>query len=108
MPASDQACVARSSLRRFTRRVLKSFTTTPRTDPAAARLLAVLSAREVEVLRLLGTDLDGPEIARTLVVSMNTLRTHTKNIYAKRGVNTRRAAVSRAQQLGLLTPVDGR
>ena len=48
------------------------------------------------MLRLLGTDLDGPEIARELIVSLNTVRTHTKNIYAKLGVNSRRAAVTRA------------
>ena len=55
-----------------------------------------LSEREREVLRLLGTEMSGPEIARHLVVSLNTLRTHTKNIYTKLGVNNRRAAVSRA------------
>ena len=54
------------------------------------------------MLRLLGTDLDGPDIARQLVVSLNTVRTHTKNIYAKLGVNNRRAAVRRAGELGLL------
>ena len=61
-----------------------------------------LSEREVEVLRLLASDLDGPGIARTLVVSVNTVRTHTKSIYAKLGVNSRLAAVHRAQDLGLL------
>lgn len=61
-----------------------------------------LSDRELEVLRLLGTELDGPDIARQLVVSVNTLRTHTKNIYAKLGVNSRRAAVRRAAELRLL------
>lgn len=44
-------------------------------------------------------DLDGPEIARELVVSLNTVRTHTKNIYAKLRVNNRRAAVRRAEEL---------
>ena len=39
------------------------------------------------MLRMLGTELDGPEIARELVVSLNTVRTHTKNIYAKLGVH---------------------
>ena len=48
------------------------------------------------------TDLDGPDIARELVVSLNTMRTHTKNIYAKLGVNSRRAAVRRATELDLL------
>ena len=50
------------------------------------------------MLRLLATDLSGPEIARQLVVSLNTVRTHTKNIYAKLGVNSRRAAVRRAER----------
>jgi len=66
-------------------------------------LVEPLSKRELEVLRLLGTDLDGPDIARELVVSLNTVRTHTKNIYAKLGVNNRRAAVRRAEQLDLLS-----
>jgi LuxR family maltose regulon positive regulatory protein len=55
------------------------------------------------VLRLLGSDLDGPDIARELVVSLNTVRTHTKKIYAKLGVNNRRAAIRRAQELDLLS-----
>jgi LuxR family transcriptional regulator, maltose regulon positive regulatory protein len=53
------------------------------------------------VLRLLRTDLTGPEIARALTVSLPTLRTHTNNIYAKLGVNNRRAALRRAADLGL-------
>ena len=61
-----------------------------------------LSERELDVLRLLGTDLSGPDIARQLMVSLNTLRTHTKNIYDKLGVNNRRAAVHRAEELKLL------
>ena len=61
-----------------------------------------LSERELEVLRLLGTELSGPEIARELIVSLNTLRTHTKNIFNKLGVNNRRAAVRRAAELDLL------
>lgn len=61
-----------------------------------------LSERELDVLRLLATDLTGPEIARRLYVSVNTLRTHTKHIFTKLDVNTRRAAVSRAAALGLL------
>ncbi len=65
-------------------------------------LVDPLSDRELDVLRLLGSDLDGPAIARQLVVSLNTVRTHTKHIYTKLGVNNRRAAISRAHQLGLL------
>jgi LuxR family maltose regulon positive regulatory protein len=62
-----------------------------------------LSSRELEVLTLLATELDGPEIARHLFVSLNTVRTHTKSIYAKLGVNSRRAAVRRSGELGLLS-----
>jgi LuxR family maltose regulon positive regulatory protein len=61
-----------------------------------------LSGRELEVVRLLATDLTGPEIARRLYVSVNTLRTHTRHIFSKLDVNTRPAAVRRATDLGLL------
>lgn len=54
------------------------------------------------MLRLLGSELSGPEIADRLMVSLNTMRTHTKNIYSKLGVSGRRAAVRRAQELGLM------
>ena len=69
--------------------------------PPQQGLIDPLSRRELDVLRLLGTDLGGPDIARELFVSLNTLRTHTKNIYAKLGVNDRRAAVRRSAELGL-------
>jgi LuxR family transcriptional regulator, maltose regulon positive regulatory protein len=74
---------------------------TPR-PPASRSLVEPLSERELDVLQLLGTDLSGPDIARELMVSLNTLRTHTKNIYDKLGVNSRRAAVHRAEELKLL------
>jgi ATP/maltotriose-dependent transcriptional regulator MalT len=66
-------------------------------------LVEPLSERELDVLRLLATELNGPGIARELVVSLNTVRTHTKNIFAKLGVNNRRAAVRRAEELDLLS-----
>jgi LuxR family maltose regulon positive regulatory protein len=71
--------------------------------PAAAPrgLVDELSPRELDVLRLLRSDLTGPEIASELVVSINTVRTHTKNIFMKLGVTSRRAAVRRADELGL-------
>jgi LuxR family maltose regulon positive regulatory protein len=64
-------------------------------------LVEPLSERELEVLKLLRSELSGPEIAGQLIVSLNTLRTHTKNIFNKLGVNSRRAAVHRAEELGL-------
>jgi LuxR family maltose regulon positive regulatory protein len=71
--------------------------------PLRQGLIEPLSERELEVLRLLASDLDGPDIARELTVSLNTVRTHTKSIYAKLGVNNRRAAVRRAGELNLLS-----
>ena len=71
-------------------------------SPGGERLVDPLSERELQVLRLLAGDLDGPGIARELVVSVHTVRTHTKNIYAKLGVNSRRAAVRRAVELHLM------
>ena len=71
--------------------------------PVKQALAEPLSGRELDVLRLLGTDLDGPDIARELFVSLNTMRTHTKNVYAKLGVSNRRAAVRRAEELDLLS-----
>jgi LuxR family maltose regulon positive regulatory protein len=69
-------------------------------------LVEPLSEREVDVLRLLATDLDGPGIANELVVSLSTIRSHTKSIYAKLGVNSRRAAVRRGEELDLTARVD--
>jgi LuxR family transcriptional regulator, maltose regulon positive regulatory protein len=69
--------------------------------PSGQALVEPLSRRELDVLRLLCSDLDGPEIARELVVSLNTVRTHTRHIYAKLAVTNRRAAVRRALELEL-------
>jgi LuxR family maltose regulon positive regulatory protein len=85
----------------YVRRLLAAVNKTGDSMPASQGLIDPLSERELDVLRLLGTDLGGPDIARELIVSLNTVRTHTKNIYAKLGVNNRRAAVRRARELDL-------
>ena len=94
-----------SSLRTACRAVSPTPTTVEpalQSESGTEGFVEALSARELEVLHLLDTELDGPEIARRLFVSLNTVRTHTKNIYAKLGVNNRRAAVRRGRELGLL------
>jgi LuxR family maltose regulon positive regulatory protein len=65
-------------------------------------LVEPLTKRELDVLRLLNSPLSSSEIARELYVSVNTVRTHIRNIYAKLGVHRRSQAVDRAQTLGLL------
>ncbi|MCC7359085.1 MAG: hypothetical protein IT317_06395, partial [Anaerolineales bacterium] len=91
----------------YTRQLIAAFgkwVTPPpvsRLTPAPQPLAEPLSERELEVLRLLRTELSGPEIARQLMVSLNTFNTHTKNIYSKLGVNNRLAAIRRAEELNL-------
>jgi LuxR family maltose regulon positive regulatory protein len=87
----------------YVRRLLAAVVTADAGAGVEQALIEPLSERELDVLRLLGSELDGPEIASKLTVSLNTVRTHTKSIYAKLGVNSRRAAVRRAAELGLLT-----
>ena len=72
----------------------------PPARPRAA-LVDPLSDRELDVLRLLRSDLSGPDIAQELHVSLNTLRTHTKHIYTKLAATNRREALTRAAELGL-------
>jgi LuxR family maltose regulon positive regulatory protein len=87
----------------YLRRLQAAAVTVEGQTPAEQPLIEPLSERELEVLRLLESDLDGPDMARELSVSLATVRTHTRNIYAKLGVNSRRAAVRRAAELGLLS-----
>jgi LuxR family maltose regulon positive regulatory protein len=87
----------------YIRRLLAAVVAVEGQATAKQPLIEPLSERELEVLRLLESDLDGPDIARELTVSVATVRTHTRNIYAKLGVNNRRAAVRRAGELGLLS-----
>lgn len=86
----------------YVRRLLAADGTVEAVATVAQPLIEPLSERELEVLRLLGTDLGGPDIARELVISLSTVRTHTQNIYSKLGVGSRRAAIRRAAELDLL------
>lgn len=89
---------ARFLLTQFSRNKLE-----PERDGAKRqRTVEPLSVRELEVLSLLTTYLTGPEIASRLQISINTYKTHTRNIYSKLGVSSRAAAVVQAQELGLL------
>jgi LuxR family maltose regulon positive regulatory protein len=70
----------------------------------AEPLQGPLSESELRVLRYLPTNLRASEIASELFVSLNTIRTHMRNVYSKLGVHSRADAVMRARELGLLSP----
>jgi LuxR family maltose regulon positive regulatory protein len=79
------------------------------TAPAKAQIrgqegliLDPITGRELEVLRLLDSELSNREIAGRLFVSLDTVKSHTKHLYAKLGVHTRHQAVARARDLDLL------
>jgi len=70
----------------------------PHTQP----LIEPLSERELEVLHLLADGQTNQEMAQSLCVSINTVKTHLRNIYGKLGVNSRRKAATKAKKLGLV------
>jgi LuxR family maltose regulon positive regulatory protein len=103
MAALLEAAAKHEIAQTYVRHLLAAFGQAESQTRVSQALVEPLSKRELDVLRLLATELDGPDIARELVVSLSTIRTHTKNIYAKLGVNSRRAAVRRAEELDLLS-----
>jgi len=74
----------------------------PRPDNTTHPVLVPLTARETNILRYLATTLTVKEIAQTLYVSINTVKTHQRSIYQKLGAGDRREAVAHARQLALL------
>ena len=78
-------------------------TSAPGSDRERVAQPEELSPSELRVLRYLPTNMTRPEIARELYVSINTVNTHVRNIYAKLDARTRSAAVQRARELRLLS-----
>jgi LuxR family maltose regulon positive regulatory protein len=80
---------------------IRGSSVTPARYPAP--LAEALSPGEVRVLRYLPTNLTRPEIAEQLSISLNTVNTHLRRVYAKLGADDRSAAVHRARELRLLS-----
>jgi LuxR family maltose regulon positive regulatory protein len=87
--------------RGYVKKLLLAFKAKARTEPDKI-LVEPLSEREVEVLQLLAARMSNQEIAEQLFISLNTVKTHIKNIISKLGVHNRKQAVSQARELGLL------
>ncbi len=89
-PANHGAAVAA--------RILQRFDTRPARQPDAVPL----TGSELAVLRFLPSHMTNQEIAESLFLSINTVKTHLRSVYRKLGVTTRRQAISTAGRLGLL------
>jgi LuxR family maltose regulon positive regulatory protein len=68
-------------------------------------IIEPLSKRELEVLQLIAAGLSNREIARELVLSLNTVKGHTRQIYGKLDVNSRTQANAKARALGILPSI---
>jgi LuxR family transcriptional regulator, maltose regulon positive regulatory protein len=82
--------------------VMRGSSITPGHEPSLTEI-EQLSPSELRVLRYLPTNLSRPEIASELSVSVNTVNTHIRNIYAKLQAQDRSSAVQRAREMRLLS-----
>ena len=71
-------------------------------SPQSSALVEPLSARELEVLRLIANGKSNAEVARTLVIAISTVKTHTNSIFGKLQVSSRTQAIALARELQLL------
>ncbi|WP_247485577.1 LuxR C-terminal-related transcriptional regulator [Bradyrhizobium sp. 193] len=70
---------------------------------SSARILGALSRREIDIITLIADGLSNKEIARSLDIGPETVKSHLKSVFTKLGVEKRAQAVSRAQTLGIVT-----
>jgi LuxR family maltose regulon positive regulatory protein len=88
--------------RAYVRKLLAAFKADAPPPQPAVEPWEALSEREMEVLSLIAAGLSNQRIADKLFISLNTVRTHTKNINSKLGVHSRTQAVAKAKQKGLI------
>jgi DNA-binding NarL/FixJ family response regulator len=89
----------------ITRRLIREFARQrPRTDASRDAIVATLTPRETQVLRLVAEGLSNPEIAARFTVTEETVKTHVSRILAKLGLRDRTQAVITAYETGLVVP----
>jgi len=88
-------------------RILQRFDTRPARQ-SDAPVPVPLTGSELAVLRFLPSHMTNQEIAESLFLSINTVKTHLRSVYRKLGVTTRRQAISTSRRLGLLLTASGR
>ena len=93
---------ARGIIPEYVGKLLGAFGNTERKVLTEQPLIEPLSEREREILMLIATGLKNKEIAEQMVISLNTVLYHTKNIYNKLGVNRRTQAILKAQEIKLV------
>lgn len=87
-------------------RVIRVFAPAAGREPGSAEtggLIEPLTDRELEVLRLVAAGKRNREIARELVVTLETVKKHVSNIFSKLGATSRTKAVAQARELGLIS-----
>ncbi len=102
MAALLQAALKEGITVPYVTRLLAAFGEVGKKTAVPQPLIDPLSERELEILALIATGLKNKEVAAQLLISLNTVLYHTKNIYGKLGVNKRILAVAKARELGLL------
>jgi len=99
--------VADATSSAYTREILRAFRMqeieSQEIEDSQSDLIEPLSDREIEVLQCLAEGLSNREIALKLTVSLSTIKTHTRNIYGKLGVNSRTQAIAQAKIWGLIS-----
>ncbi|GGP82071.1 response regulator [Saccharothrix coeruleofusca] len=88
----------------ITHRLIETYAQHHRTTAVGEPQLAGLTARETEVLRLVGNGLTNAQIAERLVLSEATVKTHVKRMMGKLGLTSRAQAVVVAYETGLIVP----
>ena len=105
--ARGDALIDPSVTRRLISRFTRALRPTPETTTAIPDRLSVLTARELEVLRLMAAGLTNAEIAGRLVVEETTVKTHVGRVLGKLDLRDRVQAVVLAYETGLVSPGDG-